>query len=313
MSSASDSDADRRRLAALRPALDARSRTLQAVRGFFTDRGFVEIDTPVRIPAPALELHIDAIPSADQYLRTSPELHMKRLLAAGYERIFQLGPCFRAGERGRLHNPEYTMLEWYRSPGDYLSVLDDAEGLVPGVARELLGDSRVRFGGRSIDLARPWPRMAVRDAFVQHAGWDPVAAFDADRFDFDLVGKVEPCLPLDRPVVLMDYPIEAGALARPKPGQPTVAERWELYIGGVEIANAFSELTDASEQRRRFEQCAAERRAMGRAVYPMDEAFLAALERSMPASGGVALGIDRLVMILAGCESLDDVIAFRDG
>jgi len=291
--------------------LALRSSLLHAIRGFFHERGFIEVETPVRLKTPALELHIDAEPSGDHWLRTSPELHMKRLLAAGLERIFQLGPCFRRGERGDRHHPEYTMLEWYRANADARAILEDTESLVRHAAVALGRGSRIVYQGRPIDLSAPWPRIPVRDAFARWAGWDPVAAWDAERFDLDLVDKVEPALPRDTPVVLTEYPAPAAALARRKPGDPAVAERWELYIGGLEIANAYTELTDAAEQRARFEQCARDRRALGRDVYPIDEAFLAALP-SMPPSGGIALGVDRLVMLFADAASLDAVIAFRE-
>lgn len=292
-------------------ALAIRSALLHAIRGFFHDRGFTEVETPVRLRNPALELHIDAEPSGDHWLRTSPELHMKRLLAAGMERIFQMGPCFRRGERGDRHHPEYTMLEWYRANADCLSILADTEALVLRVAAGLGRGTRILYQGRSITLAPPWQRIPVRDAFVRWAGWDPVVAWDAERFDLDLVEKVEPALPRDVPVVLTEYPAPAAALACRKPTDPAVAERWELYIGGMEIANAYTELTDAVEQRARFEQCASDRCALGKVVYPIDEAFLAALSH-MPPSGGIALGVDRLAMLFADAASLDDVIAFRD-
>jgi lysyl-tRNA synthetase class 2 len=290
--------------------LEIRSRVLQSARRFFVDHGFVEVETPVRLPAPALETHIDAEPSGDMYLRTSPELHMKRLLAEGMDRVFQIGPCFRAGERGERHNPEFTMLEWYRTGADYRHVLADTKALVSAVFAEAAGSHRISYGGRAIEVMPMWDCISVREAFLQHAGWDVLAAFDADRFDLDLVNKVEPSLPHERPVVLMDYPIQQAALARPKASDPRVAERWELYIGGLELANAFSELTDPSEQRRRFEQCADERRAAGRPVYPVDEHFLKALERGLPPCAGVALGVDRLVMLAADAGSIDEVRAF---
>jgi lysyl-tRNA synthetase class 2 len=265
----------------------------------------------VRLPAPALELNIDAEPSGDQYLRTSPELHMKRLLSAGCERVFQIGPCFRRGERGRVHNPEYTMLEWYRANADYNDVLADAKSLLVSVARKVLGKTALARRGGTIELESPWKYLTVSAAFVQNAGWDPVKKFDADRFDLDLVGKVEPHLCGAVPVILADYPVEAAALARRKPGNEHVAERWELYIGGIELANAFSELTDPVEQRQRFEKCTLDRRALGKEVYPLDEAFLSAME-NMPPSAGVALGLDRLLMLLAGADSLDTVLPFRE-
>jgi lysyl-tRNA synthetase class 2 len=294
----------------IRGTLETRSRTLRAVRDFFNRSGFIEVETPVRLSTPALELHIDAVAAGDGYLRTSPELHMKRLLARGLDRIFQIGPCFRAGERGRYHSPEYTMLEWYRAHTDYMGILEDTRSLLTSVVREVLGSTTVPYGGNLIRIDSDWERLCVREAFLRSAGWDPLTEFDADRFDVDLVERVEPRLPLDRPVVLMDFPPPLAALARCRPDEPPVAERWELYVGGIELANAFSELTDAGEQRARFERCAAARRGTGREAYPLDEAFLEALQSGMPPAGGVALGMDRLVMLLAGTSSIGDVQAF---
>lgn len=290
--------------------LQLRSKVLQAIRRFFVTRDFIEVETPVRLPAPALESFIDAVPSGDWYLRTSPELHMKRLLAVGMPRIFQMGACFREGERGDHHSPEFTMLEWYRSDADYLTILRDTEALIREVADSVLGTGTFFFGNTTIHLATPWESISVSDAFRRFAGWDPVADFDPDRFDLDLINKVEPSLPLDRGVVLMDYPSEVAALARRSERDPRVAERWELYLGGLELANAFSELTDADEQRRRFEACAAERAAAGRDVYPLDYPFLAALEAGLPPCGGIALGVDRLTMLLANAPRIQDVIPF---
>lgn len=299
-------DLDCARLQGLKPVLEFRSRILSCIRDWFARERFTEIETPVRIPTPALELHIDAEPSGKAFLRTSPELHMKRLLAAGYERIYQIGPCFRMGERGSLHNPEYTMLEWYRAHADYTDIMADTESLITHI-----------FSSAPCPLppapcSLPFPRLTIEDLYLKHAGWNPIEAYDAERFEHDLVAKVEPALPRDTPVFVMDYPAEAAALSRRKPGREAVAERFELYINGVEIANAFSELTDPVEQRQRFEGWARERKARGATVYPLDEAFLSALERGMPPAGGIAVGIDRLVMVLAGATGLDEVMAFRE-
>lgn len=288
--------------------LRLRSCLLAAIRGFFLDQGFIEVETPVRLPAPALERYINAIPSDDWYLRTSPELHMKRLLADGVSPIFQMGPCFRAGEHGMHHRTEFTMLEWYRSHADYLDILTDTEALIRHVATTLCETESLPT--RAVDVEATWERMTVSNAFQQYAGWDPVAAFDADRFDLDLVNRVEPALPRDRGVILMDYPAEVAALARRSPDDPRIAERWELYLGGLEIANAFSELTDADEQHKRFETCALERAADGNDVYPLDRAFLAALEKGLPPCGGIALGVDRLLMALTGIDDIGKVTAF---
>jgi lysyl-tRNA synthetase class 2 len=290
-------DLEKARLQGLKPALEFRSRILASLRDWFARERFIEVETPVRLPTPALELHIDAEPSGEAFLRTSPELHMKRMLAAGYDRIFQIGPCFRKGERGTLHNPEYTMLEWYRANADYLDIMRDVESLL---------------SSGILNFKSEIPRFTIEELYRKHAGWNPVEDYDAERFEHDLVTKVEPALPRDIPVFVMDYPAQAAALSRRKPGREAVAERFELYINGVEIANAFSELTDPAEQRQRFETWARERQALGAVVYPLDEAFLSALECGMPPSGGIALGIDRLVMVLAGATSLNDVMAFRE-
>lgn len=290
--------------------LAIRSQVLQAIRTFFLERDFIEVETPVRLPVPALELHIDAEPSGSHFLRTSPELHMKRLLAEGATRIFQMGPCFRRGERGARHRPEYTMLEWYRADADYLDMLADVKALLAFVATTVLGSTRFVYQGAVVELLPVWECLSVSEAFLLHAGWDPVCSYDADRFDLDMVQKVETALIRERPVVLKDYPVEAAALARCREGSPPVAERWELYVAGLELANAFSELADAQEQRHRFEACAQAREKAGQEVYSLDEAFLTCLEAGFPRSGGTALGVDRLVMLLTDTADIDDVCAF---
>jgi elongation factor P--(R)-beta-lysine ligase len=299
------------RLTRLGPILGVRSKLLRVTRQFFYERDFLEVETPIRIPAPALELHIDAEPAGNAFLRTSPELHMKRLLAAGHQRIFQLGPCFRRGERGDRHHPEYSMLEWYRANADYNDILVDTKALITRVARDILGGMDLVYGGKEISLSPIWERITVADAFKRFAGWDPSLKYEADRFDLDLVEKVEPQLPWNIPVILTDYPVEAAALARRKPGAPHVAERWELFIGGLELANAYSELNDPDEQRARFEACAWQRKELGKVVYPMDEEFLSTLANAPP-SGGIALGIDRLMMLITNSTSLDNVLPFRE-
>lgn len=299
-------------LRTVRPALELRARLVRALRAFFSERGFLEVETPVRLAAPAPELHIDAEPAGDAWLRTSPELHMKRLLAAGYERIVQVGPCFRHGESGARHRPEYTMLEWYRAGADYHDILADTKALVLFLAREVLGSTLLRRGGREIVLEPVWEYLTVSEAFLRFAGWDPVEQYDPDRFDLDLVDKVEPHLPRETPVILADYPAAAAALARRKPGNPRVAERWELYLDGIELANAYSELTDAAEQAARFDEWNRARAAAGKPVYPVDRAFLSALEKGLPPCAGVALGVDRLVMLFAGADSLDAVLPFGE-
>ncbi len=267
-----------------------RASIVSSIRRFFDSEGFLEVETPVRIAAPAPEPYIDCPAVATGgFLRASPELQMKKLLAAGLDRIYQIGPCFRDGEKGSRHNPEFTMIEWYRKGEDYLAIADDLE--------RLLAD---------LGLEGPFKRVTVREAYLKCAGWDPWEKWDHDRFDFDMSTKVEPWLKeLGGGVFLMDYPAEASSLALVKNGH---AERWEFYFGGMELANCFTELCDEAEQTRRFMEAKKERLAIGEADYPIDGEFLSALP-AIGSAAGVALGVDRLVMILAGAKTISEVRA----
>lgn len=286
-----------------------RSRIMQAIRRYFDGGGFLEVETPLRIPAPAPESHIDAVPSGDWFLQTSPELCMKRLLASGYERLFQICRCWRDGERGRLHIPEFTMLEWYRAGGDYTDLMADCEGLIRSAAACVGKRSFLVVNGAEIALDLPWERLSVREAFLRHAGCTMEEALSADTFDELMVTAIEPHLGMETPTLLCDYPAKRAALASLKAADPTVAERFELYIAGIELANGFSELTDAVEQKRRFDEEETFRRSQGRIPYPEPARFLEALP-SMPPSAGIALGLDRLVMVLLDAASIDAVVAF---
>ena len=290
-------------------ALLLRARMTRAIRRFFQERDFLEVETPLRIPAPAPESHIDAVASGEWFLHTSPELCMKRLLAAGFPRIFQLCKCFRAGERGDRHLPEFTILEWYRGGTDYLTLMDDCEALVREAAADLGSGSTLLWQGRAIRLDGPWERITVREAFARYTTTTAAEALRTDRFDEILTAEVEPRLGAGRPVFLYEYPAELGALARVKEGDPGIAERFELYIAGMEMANAFSELTDPLEQRRRFAAADRDRRRSGKLPYPMPEPFLSALPQ-MPPSAGIALGVDRLAMLFADKRRIDEVVAF---
>ena len=280
--------------------LRRRSEIVRGIRRYFDERGFVEVDTPVAIAAPAPEEHIDCPPLAHplmaldgrrgEFLRASPELQMKKLLALGMDRIYQLGPCFREGERGSRHNPEFTMLEWYRAGATYQDIARDLEGLFASLHPE----------------APPPLTLTVREAYLKHAEWDPFVAFDQDRFDYDMALKVEPALKeMGGGVFLTDYPPAAASLARLRGG---VAERWEFYFDGMELANCFTELCDGEEQRRRFEKARAARRQLNEADYPIDEDFLGQLDQ-IGSAAGVALGIDRFVMVLTGANSIAEVRA----
>ena len=297
------------RQATIQTNLHLRARLLAAIRTFFVGEDFLEVETPVRIPAPAPEAHIDAQASGDWFLHTSPELCMKRLLATGYKRIFQICRCFRKGERGGRHLPEMTLLEWYASGWDYLDMMQQCERLIGCLAEELEIGSRLTYRGHVIDLAPPWQRLSVSAAFRRYAALTVEQALARDCFDEVMGIDIEPQLGMDRPVFLYDYPAACGALARLKPTDSTVAERFELYIAGLELCNAFSELTDPEEQRDRFARENRTRETLGKLAYPTAERFLTALE-AMPAAAGNALGLDRLAMLVADAGSIDEVVAF---
>lgn len=296
-------------LARRKKALHQRANILQAVRYFFIAQGFFEVETPHRIPAPAPESYIDAIPSGSWFLHTSPELCMKRMLAAGYEKIFQICRCWREGERGSQHIPEFTLLEWYHSGIDYWILMEECATLIQTVASKVGVGERIIFRNQAIDLASPWERISMREAFHEYANTAMEEALKNGLFDEIMVRDIEPRLGTRKPTFIYDYPAQKGALARLRPEDRTVAERFELYVGGLELANGFSELVDPEEQRRRFERENENRRGMGKSVYAMPEKFLEEL-REMPPSAGIALGIDRLVMIFLDAPSIDEVVAF---
>jgi elongation factor P--(R)-beta-lysine ligase len=298
------------RLADLRPRLKQRSLVIQAIRDFFLKLGFLEVDTPVRIPSPAPEEHIEAIESEGHFLASSPELQMKRMLAAGYKNIFQVCHCFRGGERGDFHLPEFTMIEWYRLGATNDDLMRDCEKLVESAAKSISVFPIVHRDDQDIDLTPNWHRIEVADALERHAGWRPQPKMCLDRFNEDMAFKVEPALPKNKPVFLVGYPAEVASLARLDPTNPERAERFELFAGGLELANGFVELTDAKEQRRRFEEESRRRLEAGKTVYPLDERFLASLENGLPPCAGIAMGVDRLVMLLTSATSIDQVVAF---
>ncbi len=310
-----DSDVARFAWQGVGARLQARARALGAVRAYFARERFLEVETPLRVPAPGVDLHLDAIPAHGGYLITSPELHMKRLLSAGFPRVFQLARASRRDELGLLHEPEFSMLEWYRAFAGLEEVLLDTEHLLREVALSVSGKP-VLFSptGQAYDLTSPFQRVTVREAFQEFAGVQDavdLAHTDEARYFELLVSLVEPGLARDpKPLFLWKYPANQAALARLSPTDASVAERFELYVAGVELCNGFDELTDAVEQRARFAQDAARRGAEGRPVYPIDERFLSALESGMPRAGGNALGFDRLLMLATGARELAEVLAF---
>lgn len=297
-------------LAAKRPHLELRARVLLSARVFFLEQGFLEVQTPLLTREVAPEPHIDPIPAGEEsFLITSPELYMKRMLAAGYEKLFQITPTFRRGERGRRHHPEFTLLEWYRADADYHALQGDCKDLLAAVCRATGRLEGWTYQGRELKVQGEWQSYTVREAFLEFAGWNPGHDPDQTRFDTDLVEKVEPHLGFPRPCILEDYPAGQAALARLKSGDPAVAERFELYWAGIELANGFSELTDHREQRYRFEATIAARREPGTSPGTLPTQFLEAMAH-LPPCAGIALGIDRLVMLLADAASLDEVVAF---
>ncbi|MGV8073738.1 MAG: EF-P lysine aminoacylase EpmA [Syntrophobacteraceae bacterium] len=301
---------EREELAGKRPLLELRSLVTNAIRAFFEADGFLEVQTPLLTSAPAPEAHIDAVPAGvGRFLITSPELYMKRLLAAGYSKIFQISPVFRQEEQGRYHHPEFTLLEWYRSNADYKDLQQDCKNLLASVC-EACGFMPGRYyRGQWIEVTGPWQHYTVREAFLRFAGWEPASDVDQDLFDLALVEKVEPNIGFPGPCILADYPVNQAALAKIKPGNPPVAERFELYWAGLELANGFSELRDPKEQRSRFEEAREVRRLHGLQDYPMPESFLKSLEH-LPPCAGIALGVDRLVTLLSGADHIDMVVAF---
>jgi len=322
-------------------ALQERAAALTKLRSFFAERGFLEVETPLLVPSPGLEIHLEAVPAGGGYLITSPEYQMKRLLAAGFERIVQVCKCFRANEHGPHHASEFTMVEWYRAFAGIDSIREDTEQLVHAVcgSHAIVWDlppagqredwDRDR---RRIDVRPPWRRMTVRDAMRTWAALDVdgdepapelVAKVRAagieladdtawdDAFFAAFLARVDPALAaLDHAVFLEDWPAPLAALARRKDGDNRTALRFEAYIGGIELANAFDELIDPVEQRARFRDDQRIRAERGKPVYPLDEKLLAALAEGLPPSAGIALGFDRLVMLATGTASIDQVLTF---
>jgi lysyl-tRNA synthetase class 2 len=295
--------------------LRRRHQVVRSIRAFFDDAGFVETETPAVVRSPGLELHLDALEvlgaRGPHWLQTSPEYHMKRLLSAGMSRIYQVCKCYRRSEHGALHQPEFSMLEWYRAFAGSEEMMRDTEQLVAQLASSVHGSLRIPGIAASVDVTPPWERLSVRDAFSRYTSvrMDDVV-HDEEAFYRILVEQIEPQLGRGRPVFLTRYPASMAALARLCADDPSVADRFEAYVDGVELCNGFGELTDAAEQRRRLELDVSRRKQLERAVYPLDERFLEALQDGMPPSGGNALGVDRLVMLLLGVADIADVVAF---
>ena len=327
-----------------RGRLETRTRMLAAVRGFFAGQGFAEVDTPALQASPGLEPHLRAFATdlhdprdgriLRRYLHTSPEFTMKKLLAAGMPRIWQLAHVFRDGERSAVHHPEFSMLEWYRADAAWQELITDCVGLLRTCQTAASVQSLV-WRGRSADARRGWRRISVAQAFRRYCGIDILAtapdplapdarllAAEARRIGIEphpaddwetlyfriFLDRIEPYLGVGAPAVLYDFPLSMAALSRRNPDDTRLAERFELYVCGLELANAFGELTDAAEQRVRFLADQAKKQSLSGETYPIDEEFLAALAAGLPPSAGIALGFDRLVMLATGADDIEDVL-----
>ncbi len=319
------------RLAKRLPNLRARTRLQATMRRWFAEQDFVEVETPILQVAPGAEVHLSGfvtdweLPDGEErerWLHSSPEFAMKKLLAGGLPRLFQFARVFRNAEGSALHHPEFTMLEWYRAGAGYEAIMEDCHALLA-----LAGVDLLRWGGHVCDPRAEPERLTVADAFARHAGVDLLATVGSperlalasgvamhagdswdDVFFRIMFERIEPRLGMGRPTILCEYPIGMAALARAKPGDPRVAERFELYVCGVELANAFGELTDSGIQRARLGADMDEKERLYGVRWPIDEDFLAALEHGLPDCAGIALGFDRLVMLATGASHIEEVL-----
>lgn len=301
--------------------LRARSHLLKLLRTWFEDAGFLEVDTPSRVNSPGSDAYVNAFASEGKYLITSPEHHMKRLVAAGFYQVFQLAHCFRKDESGERHQPEFLMLEWYRAFASQLEMMDDTEAIVTATVSAFAPHradraEQLMLGALAIDLRRPFDRLTVGNAFVEFAGVKDavdLAATDEAQYFQIFVDRVEPRLTeLTRPVFLVDFPSTQAALARRNPADERVAERFELYLGGVELCNGYTELTSAEEFLERQSRENDRKRSEGVPSYPTDLALYRALQHGFPPSGGNALGVDRLLALALGEKDIRNVVSFPE-
>ena len=335
---------NRESFAARRANLEKRSRVIAAIRAYFAGEGFTEVETPALQVSPGLEPHLHAFstvwsgPAGEHhefYLHTSPEFAMKKLLAAGAGNIFQLASCYRNREKSNLHHPEFTMLEWYRVAEPYTKIMDDCGALLQACAAAAGGDRKFKRNSVTSDPFQKWERLSVQEAFLRYTEIDLLGTIDdparpsptrlriaaekngvacEDRDAWDdiffriFLNRIETKLGVGTPTILYDYPISMAALARPKRSNPDLAERFEVYVCGLELANAFGELTDAKVQRARFAADMEKKDRLYGYRYPIDEGFLEALDSGYPESSGIALGVDRLVMLACGAEEIEDVL-----
>lgn len=318
-----------------------REKIIEGIRGFFKGRGFNEVDTPQMVRLPGMEPYLDVFETEfvdmkgkeeRMFLITSPEYALKKLLVSGYEKVFQICKSFRNKETdSNLHNPEFSLLEWYRAYASYEEIMKDTEELVESLAIQINGKAKILYQGQEIDVSTPWPRKRVKDLFNEYAGIDypdfentkklfdvarkkgynvkPEHTYD-DVFFMIFMNEIEPKLGFEKPVIVYEYPVSMAALSKRCEANEGYAERFEAYVAGVELCNAFTELNDPVEQKKRLEMEREERKKLNKMDYPVDQGFIGALEFGMPPAGGNALGVDRLVMLLTDSSDIRDVVMF---
>lgn len=322
----------------LKNIYDSRIEIIKSIREFFWSQGFVETDTPVAVRLASQEPYLNPIPVTMHdpnskpekfYLRTSPEYALKKLLAVGYEKVFEIGKCFRDFESfGGNHNPEFTMLEWYRAPGTYQDIMDDTENLFKFVGKKLNKES-VTYKGKEINISENWHRQSMKEVWQNFIGVsldnhlelnqmqelaktkgyivDSTDAYE-DLFYKIFLNEIEPNLGNDKPIFVHDFPAQMTSLSRLCEDDSRYAERFELYVGGLELANAFGELTDAHVQKQKLEEDLVKRKALGKETWPVDPDFIGALESGIASAGGIAMGVDRMVLLFTGAKDLNEVI-----
>lgn len=313
------------------PVFLLRQQVYKTIRTFFGRNDYFEVETPLLVASPGIDPHINAFGvEGNMYLAPSPELQMKRLMGMGLKRIFQITRAFRRGEQGILHNPEFSLLEWYHSGVDYLFLMDESEALIREVITEARQTKIQCAASESIETTQapetirpteafniidlpddPFPRYPVDDLFETHAGWRPSEDWHEERFFLDLIERVEPHIAQEPVVIIYDFPAPLASMSRLKKGDPRVCERFEIYLNGMELANAFSELTDPVQQKGRFIQAQEQRKMMGEEPYPIDNKFLDILKEGLfPPCAGIALGLDRLLMAITGVKDIGKVMTF---
>lgn len=290
--------------------LSLRSYLLRYLREYLYNSGYIEVETPYLIPAPIPEAHIDSFEVEDRYLHTSPEAYMKLLLSKGYKRIFQICKVFRKEEKGRFHIPEFTMIEWYRAEADYMDLMDECERLLIHIFKRLVDRHYISYRGKKIGLNMPWERISLETLFNRYSELSLWDALNKGIFEKIMITDIEPHLGWHSPVFVYDYPVELGSCAMRSRRDPRIVERFELYMGSIELANGYTECNDPNELKDRFLEEIKKRQAFKKPIYPMPEYLLNSLNVK-DSYCGIAMGIDRLLMLIADKEDIKDVISFN--